>query len=149
IETTPCCRVASSASAWCLPSDLLLSATCRQVQIGDGSPRVRSACGGVAQGAADLLGGDYAGEAAVLVDRHQGAEAAQVLVAEQRVEGGVVADLEGRLAAVLEQVGDQRRRARDLRHLVGAVADQQPEEAVGGVDDREPGPAVAQEVLVE
>ena len=41
---------------------------------------------------ADLLGRDHAGEAAVGVDRHQGAEAAQVLVAEQGVERGVVAD---------------------------------------------------------
>ena len=47
---------------------------------------------GVAQRSAHLLGRDHSAEAAVGVDRHQGAEAAQVLVAEQRVERGVVAD---------------------------------------------------------
>ena len=39
--------------------------------------------------------------------------------------------------------------AGDLGDLVGGVAVEQAEEAVGGVDDREPGPAVAEEVLVE
>ena len=87
-------------------------------------------------------------EAAVGVDRHQGAEAAQVLVGEQRVERGVVADWK-RPSVALEQVGDVGGGAGDLGHLVGAVAVEQAEEAVGGVDDREPGPAVAQEVLVE
>ena len=43
----------------------------------------------------------------------------------------------------------RERGAGDLGNLIGAVADEQAEEAVGGVDDREPGPAVAQEVLVE
>ena len=40
-------------------------------------------------------------------------------------------------------------RAGNLGDLVGAVAVEQAEEAMGGVDDREPGPAVAQEVFVE
>ena len=52
-------------------------------------------------------------------------------------------------SVALEQIGDERGRARDLGHLVGPVADEQAEKAVGGVDHREPGPAVAQEVLVE
>ena len=67
---------------------------------------------------AHLLGGDDAGEAAVGVDGHQGTEAAQGSVAEQRVERGVVADLEGAVVE-LDQVGDERGGARDLGHLVG------------------------------
>ncbi len=67
---------------------------------------------------------------------------------EQRVERGVVADLEGAVV-VLEQVGDEGGGTGGLGDLVGFVAHDQAEEAVGSVDDREPGPAVAEEVLVE
>ncbi len=50
---------------------------------------------------------------------------------------------------MLEQVGDVRGGAGGLGNLVGFVAHDQAEKAVGGVDDREPRPAVAEEVLVE
>jgi hypothetical protein len=60
--------------------------------------------GGVPESATELLGRDHAGQFAVGVDGHQGAEAAQVLVRQQRVEGGVVADEEA--AVVVDEVGD-------------------------------------------
>ncbi len=110
--------------------------------------RVLTLARGVAQGAAHLLSRDHAAELAFRVDREDGAEAAQGAVGEEGVEGGVVADLEGAVVA-LEDVGDERGCAGGLRDLVGFVADDEAEEAVGGVDDREPGPAVAEEVLVE
>ena len=97
----------------------------------------------------DLLHGDHAGEPAVCIDRHQRPEAAQVLVAEQRVQWRVVPYVKSPWSRSI-QVGDLLELAPGhLGDLVGAVAFEQAEEAVGGVDDREPGPAVAQEVLVE
>ena len=73
----------------------------------------------------------------------------RALVGEQGVERGVVADLEG--AVVAARAG--RRRGRSAREVSGTSSalsrTTQAEEAVGGVDDREPGPAVAEEVLVE
>ena len=96
--------------------------------------RRSGAPGGVAEGAADLLDGDHAGEPAVGVDRHQGAEAAQVLVAEEGVERGVVADEEA--AVGVDEVGDVGAGARDLGDLVGAVALNQAEEAVGNARER-------------
>src|SRR5215218_7711759 len=93
----------------------------------------------------DLLDRDDAAEAAFGVDRHQGAEAAEVLVGEEGVEGSVVADEEADV--LVDQVGHMGAGPGTLGHLVGPVALDQAEKAVGGVDDREPGPAVAEEVL--
>ena len=53
-------------------------------------------------------------------------------------------------SSLLEQFGDAARSAREVSGTSSAlVADDQAEEAVRRVDDREPGPAVAEEVLVE
>src|ERR1700761_5795575 len=112
-----------------------------EIRIGSGAGEG----GGVFERATELLDGDHAGEATVGIDRHQGAEAAQVRVREQRVERGVVADEEA--AVVVDDVRNQRDGAGDLGDVVGGFALEQAEEPVGGVDDREPGPAVAEEVL--
>jgi hypothetical protein len=50
---------------------------------------------------------------------------------------------------VVDDLADQGDGAGDLGDVVGGFALEQAEEAVGGVDDREPWPAVAEEVLVE
>src|SRR6201996_5523030 len=112
-----------------------------EIRIGSGAGEGGGGC----ERAREVLDRDPAAEAAVGVDRHQRAEAAQVRVRQQRVERGIVADEEA--AVVVDDVRNQRDGAGDLGDVVGGFALEQAEEPVGGVDDREPGPAVAEEVL--
>ena len=103
----------------------------------------------VAKSAADLVGRDHAPQPPVRVDGHEPAEAAQRVVAEQGLERGVVADPQRPGGVQLEHLADGLRGAARLRDIIGGLADQQAAEVIAGVDDREPGPAVAEEVLVD
>src|SRR4051812_13311682 len=87
---------------------------------------------GVPQRASYLLDRDHAAEAAFGVYCHQGAEAAEVLVREEVVQGRVVADEEA--VVVVNHFADQGAGAGDLGDLIGGVAVQQAEKTVGGVD---------------
>ena len=103
----------------------------------------------VAERPADLVGRDHAAQPAIGVDRHQRSEPAQGVVAKQRLERLVVAHPERAGRIRLEDVAHRRGGAAHLRHGVGGTALDQAAKPLRRVDDREPGPAIAQEVLVQ
>ena len=84
------------------------------------------------------------------VDRHQGAQADQRLVRQQRLERVVRAHAQA-VAAVVARPSptrsDDRRGSRRARCSTRLAVDTTPTKLAAGVHHREPGPAVAQEVL--
>src|SRR5512134_3825060 len=97
---------------------------------------------------ADRVDRQNAADPTLRVSRDDRAEPAEGLVLEDRLERGVLAHRDGATVAG-EHIADGGRGALDRRDLVRRAAVEEAGEALSRIDDREPRPAVAQEVLVE